>query len=406
VNTVEEDELMKLRLNKTVAGVAASALLLMAVPAVGLASASGAASKPKPTYVIGYEGPLSGGNQQLGLNMVFAVELAINQANAGTTFGKLPFKLALKTYDDQGDPTVSPTQAQAAVANSKLVAIVGPAFSGATAAAEPYYSAAKIATVSPSATRVSLATSGWNNFFRVVADDGVQGPADADYLVKTKGIKTLYVVNDGTAYGAGLASAVATEATSDGASVTQATVPGTSQCQNGSASATEYTAAATQVVASHAAGMFYGGYYCDLGLFLGALSSAGYTGTIMSGDGSLSPALIQGTTPASAANKVLLTCACASSTNSKFNTAYQALSHFSAANATYAPESYDATNVIIAAMKALKKITRSNIVTELHKISYKGMTKTIKFQSDGNISGSAIFVNQVENGSIVQLGLE
>ncbi len=392
---------MKLRLSKTVAAAASSALLLMAVPAVGLATASGATAKP--TYTIGYEGPLSGGNQQLGLNMVFAVQLAINQANASH---KLPFVLKLKTFDDQGDPTISPSQAQSAVHTKNLIAIVGPAFSGATAAAEPYYSAAHIATVSPSATRVSLATSGWKNFFRVVADDGVQGPADADYLVKKLGDKSLYVVNDGTSYGAGLASAVASQATSDGASVTSATVPGTSQCQNGTASATEYTAAATQVVASGAKAMFYGGYYCDLGLFLGALNSAGYTGTVMSGDGSLSPALIQGTTPASAANNVLLTCACASSTNSKFNTAYKAIAHFSAANATYAPESYDATNAIIAAMKSLKKITRANVVTALHKLSYKGMTKTIKFQSDGNIAGSAIFVNKVENGKIVQLGLE
>jgi hypothetical protein len=43
---------MKLRLNKTVAVVASSALLLLAVPAVGLASATSAAAKPKPTYVI------------------------------------------------------------------------------------------------------------------------------------------------------------------------------------------------------------------------------------------------------------------------------------------------------------------------------------------------------------------
>ncbi|HET9089986.1 MAG TPA: branched-chain amino acid ABC transporter substrate-binding protein [Acidimicrobiales bacterium] len=392
---------MKLRLNKTVAAAASSALLLMAVPAIGLASQSGAAAKP--TYVIGYEGPLSGGNQQLGLNMVFAVQLAINQANAS---GKLPFKLRIATYDDQGDPTISPTQAQAAVANKKLVAIVGPAFSGATAAAEPYYHKAHIATVSPSATRVSLASSGWNNFFRVVADDGVQGPADANYIVKKKGIKSVYVVNDGTAYGAGLASAFATTASADGATVTPATVPGTSQCQNGTASATQYTAAATQVVASGAKAMFYGGYYCDLGLFLGALASAGYTGTVMSGDGSLSPALIQGTTPASAANGVLLTCACASSTNPKFNKAYQGLAHFSAANATYAPESYDATNAIINAMKHLKKITRAGIVAELHKLTFKGMTKIVKFQKDGNIAGSAIFVNQVKNGKIVQLGLE
>jgi len=398
---------MKLRLNKTVAVVASSALLLLAVPAVGMASASGAVHKPKPkpkpTYVIGYEGPLSGGNLQLGLNMVFSVELAINQANAS---GKYPFKLKLARYDDQGDPTISPTQAQSAVANHQLMALVGPAFSGATAAAEPYYSAAHIATVSPSATRVSLATSGWNNFFRVVADDGVQGPADADYLVKTKSFKSVYVVNDGSAYGSGVASAFATEATTAGATVTTATVPGTAQCSDGSASATEYTAAATQAVASKAGAMFYGGYYCDLGLFLGALSSAGWTGTVLSDDGSDSPALIQGTTPPSAANDVLMSCACAQSTNKTFNKEFQNLSNFSAATATYAPEAYDATNVIIAAMAKLKTVTRAGIVAELHKITYKGITKVIHFQSDGNISGSAIYVNEVESGSVVQLGLE
>src|ERR1035437_1302143 len=220
---------MKLRLNKTVAAVASSALLLMAVPAVGIASTSGAAAKPKPTYVIGYEGPLSGGNLQLGLNMVFAVELAINQANAS---GKNHLNLQLAKYDDQGDPTISPTEAQSAVSNKKRLSIVGPAFSGATAAAEPYYAKAHIATVSPSATRVTLASSGWSNFFRVVADDGVQGPADADYLVKTKSFKSVYVVNDGSSYGSGLASAFATQATTDGATVTAATVPGTAQCRS------------------------------------------------------------------------------------------------------------------------------------------------------------------------------
>ena len=394
---------MKLRLNKTVAAVASSALLLMAVPAVGIASTSGAAAKPKPTYVIGYEGPLSGGNLQLGLNMVFAVELAINQANAS---GKNHFNLQLAKYDDQGDPTISPTEAQSAVSNKKLIAIVGPAFSGATAAAEPYYAKARIATVSPSATRVTLASSGWSNFFRVVADDGVQGPADADYLVKTKSFKSVYVVNDGSSYGSGLASAFATQATTDGATVTAATVPGTAQCTDGTASATEYSAAATQAVASGAKAMFYGGYYCDLGLFLGALSSAGWSGAIMSGDGSDSNALIAGTTPATAASGVLLSCACAVSQNSSFNKAFQNLANFSSSNATYAPESYDATNVIIAAMKKLKKITRSALVAELHKISYKGLTKLIKFQKDGNIAGSAIYVNQVKNGKVVQLGLE
>ena len=94
---------MKFRLNKTVAAVTSGALLLIAVPLAGFATTSSAAAKP--TYVIGYEGPLSGGNEQLGLNMIFAVQLAINNANAT---GKLPFKLKLAQYDDQGSGTLSP----------------------------------------------------------------------------------------------------------------------------------------------------------------------------------------------------------------------------------------------------------------------------------------------------------
>jgi branched-chain amino acid transport system substrate-binding protein len=45
-------------------------------------------------------------------------------------------------------------------------------------------------------------------------------------------------------------------------------------------------------------------------------------------------------------------------------------------------------------------------VSALHKLSYKGMTKIVKFQTNGNIAGSAIFVNKVTNGTIKQLGLE
>ena len=53
-----------------------------------------------------------------------------------------------------------------------------------------------MATVSPSATRPSLATSGWHNFFRVVADDNQQGPSDGDYIAKALKAKSAWVLND------------------------------------------------------------------------------------------------------------------------------------------------------------------------------------------------------------------
>jgi len=399
------------RFGKTAALVASSALVLMAVPAIGFASASTASAKP--VYVIGYEGPLSGGNAQLGINMKWGVELAIQQANAS---GKLPFTLQAAWYDDQGSSTLSPAQAQAAVANGKLVAVVGPAFSGATKAAEPFYANAGIATVSPSATAAALATGiSNNNFMRVVYGDDVQGSADAKFLVKTHSAHKVLVIDDGSFYGSGLSAVVATSAKADGASVSTNSLPETSSC-GGVASATEYSAAATQIKTSNPSAVFYGGYYCDFGLLLSALVTAGYTGTVMSGDGSESSSLITATTPPSAANNVYLSAAGGGSGGNftgKLETAFLKVSNgVTSSAALYAPQAYDATNVIIAAMVKAKlsgslEIKRIAIRDALHTITYKGITGTIAFQSDGNLVGSGagqIDFYQVKTGVITQVG--
>ena len=239
----------------------------MAVPAVGIASASGAASQAEATFTIGYEGPLSGGNQQLGLNMVCAVQLAINQANAT---GKLPFKLRLADLRRPGRPHHFAHPGAVGRANKSLVAIVGPAFSGATAAAEPYYGAAHIATVSPSATRVLTGDQRLEQLHPRGRGDDVQGPADADFLVKTKGLKTVYVINDGSFYGAGLAGRRC-QATADGATATTATVPGPRSARTAPHRRPSTRVPPRRQLPARPAALFYGGYYCDFGLLLGAL---------------------------------------------------------------------------------------------------------------------------------------
>jgi branched-chain amino acid transport system substrate-binding protein len=392
---------------------AAGALVLSAFSGTAFANAKHPATA-KPVFDIAYEGPLSGGNAQLGLNMEYSVELAINQANSGMSqFGKLPFTLAFVHKDDQGSATVSPTDAQELVANKSVLGVVGPAFSGATKAAEPTFSAAHLATVSPSATLPALAHNGWTNFFRVVADDSVQGPADANYVVKVLGLKNVYVVDDASTYGVGLASAFAGQARKDGAKVTTSHFPGTTQCSDGTASPTQYPDDAATVVSAHPQMLFYGGYYCDLGLLVSALHKDGYKGKVMSGDGSDSTALISGTNPHSAANGVYATCACSvlgtTKVDKAFASGFKALAHFPVG--IYSAEAYDATNSIIAVMKGIAGYggvaleTRQNIVTGLHKLVFKGLTKTVSFQANGNISGQAIFINQVQHGALVQLGL-
>lgn len=403
-----------------------SRVVRFAVPALGVAALlAGCSSSSSPsgggsgstntsgTYTIAYEGPLTGGNAQLGLNMKFAVELAVNQANAGTSqFGHLPFKLAFTASDDQGSGTVSPSVATSLVGNSSVIAVVGPAFSGATKAAEPTFSAANLATVSPSATAPDLATQGWGNFFRVVADDNAQGPADADYMFNTLHLKSVYVVDDASAYAVGLTQAFTTEAKKLGMTVTSEEVPGTTQCSAGSGSVTEYPAAASKVKSSGASAMFYGGYYCDFADFAKALRAAGYTGQLFSDDGSLDPHYVAGAGKAVAAG-TLISCPCQDLSKNPaaaaFSTGFKALAGFPIG--TYSGESYDATNTIISVMKTIaaskgaNNITRQDVVNALKTVNFKGITKTIKFQSDGNIGGTAEFIYKVEpSGTITEVG--
>ena len=396
---------MKIRLNKTVAALATGALLLVAVPVTGLASAGAAA---KPVYVIGYEGPLSGSASQYGLNELGGAQLAVNVANAS---GKLPFTLKIAKFDDQGSGTLSPAQAQAAIATKNLVAIVGPAFSGATHAAAPFYSAANVAMVSPSATAAALATGiSNNNFMRLVYGDDVQGKADADFLTKTKGITSLAVIDDGSFYGAGVAQIVAQDATANGAKVATSSLPQSSNC-GGIASTTQYAPAATALVAAKTPAVFYGGYACDFGLLLGALKSAGYTGIIMSGDGSYDAALFTETTPVSATNGVYLSAANAGSAanlTGALAAQYKALTGIAPASALYDAQAFDAANMIIQSMLKIKlagglPLIRYNLKNELHAITYKGVTGTIHFQSNGNLTGTgkgSIAIYQVTNAAL------
>jgi branched-chain amino acid transport system substrate-binding protein len=401
----------KRSLSTVVAIAAVAAVALTACGSSKSGSKAKTGSSSGKTYTIAYQGPLSGGNAQLGLNMTYAVQLAVNQANSGTSqFGKLPFTLKYTKQDDQGSATQAPTAAQALIGDSNVVAVVGPAFSGATKASGPFYSQANLATVSPSATAPDLANNGWKNFFRVVADDNAQGPADAEYLSKVVKATNVYVVDDASAYAAGLASSFKGAAGSNNLKIESETAPGTTQCQAGNGNVQQYDALASKIKNANPQAVFYAGYYCDFALLAKALKSGGYTGTLMSDDGSLDPKYVS-QAGASVANGTLISCACStlgdSAAATKFTSEFKSLAGFDVG--TYSAEAYDAANAIITVMKKISDdggaITRDSVVTGLGSVDYKGLTKEVKFESNGNIAGTAVYVNKVENGTITQLGL-
>ncbi|HKC26992.1 MAG TPA: branched-chain amino acid ABC transporter substrate-binding protein, partial [Jatrophihabitans sp.] len=145
------------------------------------ASSSGSGGGPSGTIKIGFEGPLSGANAQLGINEEYGAEIAVQQANADSSLG---FKVQLVTSDDEGDPAKSPAAATKLIQDPTILGVIGPSFSGSTLAVGKAYSAAGMAFITPSASNGTLQQQGFSTFHRIIPNDNVEGSQGADWLAR------------------------------------------------------------------------------------------------------------------------------------------------------------------------------------------------------------------------------
>jgi branched-chain amino acid transport system substrate-binding protein len=353
-------------------------------------SNSGGSSSGK-TYTIAFQGPLSGDNAQLGINERNAVELAIEQANAS---GDLDFTLEYAEADDVGSPDTAPPAAAKLIQDESVVAVVGPSFSGATKAVAKNYADANLAIVSPSATNTTLTEQGFSTFFRVVPPDSAQGEQVAEYLAGKA--ENIYLIDDTSEYGDGLANDIEAELKAQGATYTREGVPASTQ---------DYSAISAKVASSGADALYYAGYYAGSSLFAKALDTAGYTGLKMSGDGSKDAQFLAGA--GASGEGWQFSCPCADATvdpdMKAFADAYE--EKWGLASSTYSPEAFDATNAIIEVMKDIDgEITREKIVEGLRDVDYKGLTNTVKFTESGEIEKAVVFLYEVKGGQITSLG--
>lgn len=391
-------------ITKVVAVGAAAALALAACSnsskgSNGLASGGSSGSSSSncngtgPTYKIAFQGPLTGDNKQLGVNEQQAAELAVDQAVASK---KLCFTLApLFSSDDGGTAAGAPAAAAAIIQDPSIVGVVGPSFSGATAAVGAKYTAADLALISPSATNATLTSQGFKTFHRIVPTDGVEGKATADYLAKK--FKSVYVVDDTSTYGQGVAQVVANELKAKGIKVDTQSIAPTS----------DYSAIATTVASSGDEAMYYGGYDAQAGLLAKALNAASYKGYEISGNGGKST--VFSSTAGAAGNGYYFACGCLDATTAPaakaFNDAYQA--KYGTPSSTYSPEAYDAANALIQAISAAQKagsVTRASVEDAVTNLDYKGITTTVKFASNGEVAQATVNLYEQKNGSIVLLG--
>ena len=376
---------------KIVSGLAIAAAATLALGVVATSPASAAAKK---TVTLAFQGPLTGGDAQLGQDQIPGAIYAIALYNA-----KNPaVKVELIKADSQCDGTVAANIAPGVAANKAVIGVVGTSCSGEARNSFPAYRAAGLTMIAPSASAVSLTDPkapdrGFPIFHRVVAHDGFQAPALARYAAKGVTSPKYYVIDDMTTYGGPLAKGTLATAKKLG------TVVGTDSVPKGTA---DYTSVASKVKASGANVVIYGGYTTDAAKLFKALRDGGYTGILASGDGTNTsdfPGLA-----GKAAEGVRLTAADVPFDSILSKTQLAEFTKITGVKVPglYSTTAFNATNIFLDCISQ-GKLTRSAIQLCVNSGTFKGVGgDVIKFNRYGDIIGGApVGGYLVKNGVIV-----
>jgi len=330
------------------------------------------------TTTIAMAGALTGPNAALGINIIDGAKVAVdahNKANADC-------QVQLKGYDTEGTPQKATQVAPTIVSNKNVIGLLGPAFSGETAAVGAVFKQADLLSLTASATNVDLTKNGWTNFFRGLANDGVQGPAVAHYLVDTKKFAKVCVVQDDSDYGVGLAKAV-TDALGSAAD---------KDCAASVKTGDKDFSATVQIVKSaNADAIFYAGYYAEAAPFVSQLRSSGVTATFVSADGTNDPEFVK--QAGSASKDALLSCPCGPAPD-QFATDYKT-TNSGRAPGVYSVEGYDLATIMLKGIDS--GITdRAKLVDYVKSYSGDGLARHYQWDATGELSSALIWIYEVK----------
>jgi branched-chain amino acid transport system substrate-binding protein len=216
----------------------------VAIAAIGLvgglaACGSSSTAGNKGTIKIGVDLPESGNETSNGIPTLNGVKFAVQEA--GSIKG---FTLAIENKDDAvngaHDPQKGVQNVRDLLADTAVLAMVGPFNSSVARAEIPVTNQSHLAQISPANTNqcltkdiyiptslgvpkdiscpdaglpspAALRPSSPNNYFRVATTDDLQGPAMADYAYDTLHLKNIAVASDNQVYGKGIADTFSQE---------------------------------------------------------------------------------------------------------------------------------------------------------------------------------------------------
>lgn len=356
--------------------------LLAVMMATTLTGLTGCASKTIPagsgattaaasggTIKIGASFPLTGTVAADGKYIVDAIKFAVEQCNqAGGINGR---KVEVVAEDDESDPSSAAAIANKFAENNDIMAVVTSYNSSCALAQVPVYKEAGLPAVSPVSTSPDL-TGASDYFFRTCASDAYVGKLGADYCsdLGWKKVALLYEQDD---YGLGISKKFEEESKSLGLDIayTGTFVYGETK---------DFSTILTSVKSAGVDGIFICGLVTETVLIANQADTLGVGDVPIAGaDGLYSPALVS---EGGAAVEGVYTLGAFTPDNQdetvqKFVKAYK--EKYGEEPSNWAALAYDATNVILEAMKTCQTIDRESIKNAITGINYTGVTGLNKF---------------------------
>lgn len=358
-----------------------------------IAAAAGLASAQEQVVRIGHVAPLSGAQAHYGKDNENGVRMAIEDLNKqNITIGGKKIKFEIQAEDDAADPKQGTAAAQK-LCDAKVAGVVGHLNSGTTIPASKVYNDCGIPHVTGAATNPNLTKPGYKTTYRIIANDNALGAGLAFYAADALKLKKVAIIDDRTAYGQGVAEVFKRTALSKGMTVVDE--------QFTTDKATDFMAILTAIKAKAPDAIFFGGMDPQAGPMLRQMEQLGLGNVkYFGGDGICTAEIAKLAAGAKTLENVVCAEGGASLAKMPGGTAWKAKYDAKYPNQfqVYSPYTYDATFVLVDAMKRANSVDPKVYTAKLADTNYKGVTTTIAFEPNGELKNPAITLYVYKDG--------
>ncbi|MFC5523032.1 branched-chain amino acid ABC transporter substrate-binding protein [Polaromonas jejuensis] len=360
---------------------------------VALAAVTGLAVAQDAVVKIGHVGPMSGSQAHYGKDNENGTRMAIDDLNTqNVVIGGKKIKFEIVAEDDAADPKQGTAVAQK-LCDAKVSGVVGHLNSGTTIPASKVYNDCGIPHITGAATNPNLTKPGYKTTYRIIANDNALGAGLAFYAADALKLKKVAIIDDRTAYGQGVAEVFKKTALTKGMTVVDE--------QFTTDKATDFMAILTAVKSKNPDAVFYGGMDAQGGPMLRQMEQLGMSNVkFFGGDGICTAEIAKLAGGAKTLNNVVCAEGGASLAKMPGGEAWKKRydAKYPGQFQIYSPYTYDATFVLVDAMKRANSTDPKVYTPELIKTNYKGVTTTIAFEPNGELKNPAITLYVYKDG--------